>query len=849
MDATGEEDGIAYRFGEFLLVPSERRLYRNGIEVKLGQRPFGILQFLVERPGIILSQKQIIDGAASRISIASHTLSGHIGELRTAVGADAIVTINSQGYQFRAKVEKTRSFALPPPSVGNPRRIIALPQRRGRLVGRTADLASLEDRLGHSRLVTVAGPSGVGKTEIAIELGWRALDRFPNGVALVDLAPLSEGEAIPPSAATALGVPLHGGEALAAIASAIRDHRLLLILDNCEHLATATAAFAHALLDRAPNLSVLATSQHVFRGGLEQIYQFSGLTLPDEDEADPARLAATGSGELFAAAAQAADRRFALNAANAAGIAEICRRLDGLPLPLRMAAARVPLLGVEGVRVQLGNMLRLLRQGAGTAARRHLTLREMVEWSYGLLDAAEAQLFCRLGAFPASFSVADAVAVTDTDEADAIDLLFGLLNKSFLMVEEGEPPRYRLWATHRVYALEKLAQSGERDELAKRHARHVKAIFDRAEAAWETMPDADWRRTYAPYIDDVRAALDWALAAPERTGLGIALAGASARLWNMVVLVPLGQEYCRRFIDLIDKAETPSDAARLLRYAGLLWRNSDRLHGVELLERSAAMYREMVDEPGLGATLGLLGGSCMYLGQYAEAEAMLHEADRILAGRDRVKSFQNVINASGSLALAMSDADAARRFYAIASDLARKLTDKVRESISLINLGEIEFRLGSIEQAIDLAEEAAACVRDIPLASSAGPILVNLATYRLFHDELDEARAHATTALALLKATGGHWLRLCLQVFALIGALEERYIEAAKVIGWIDAEYDRTGEPREGTEQRIYDRALSLLTANRRTEDIELWIAEGTRWDEERALDYALRRLVPPKTA
>ena len=342
-------------------------------------------------------------------------------------GIRYVSTIQGRGYRFIAPVSHSKTSALqkaaPPlrlvgrdhPVRKTSERLSAaasettepdtnLPQRLAAVIGRAAELAELQESIGRNRLVTLVGTDGIGKTRLAVELGWLSTGLFADGVWLIDLAPVTDPAVVTSATATVLGVALRDAEApVQAIAAAIGKQRWLLIFDNCEHLIAAAAELIEALLERVPGLSVLATSQEILHVAAEQIYRLNPLALPPA-AGSVAKIAGFGAVALFVERARAADRRFVLDAGNAAGVAEICRRLDGIPLALEMAAARLPLLGIEGLRARLDERLFMLTTGAHTAETRHRTLRNMVEWSLGLLDPADQRVFRRLAVFAGSFS-------------------------------------------------------------------------------------------------------------------------------------------------------------------------------------------------------------------------------------------------------------------------------------------------------------------------------------------------------------------------------------------------------------------------------------------------------------
>ena len=818
---------------------------RGDEPVQLSPRAISILTTLVERHDRVVTKDEIFAEVWPGIFVEENNLTVHVSALRKALGPGAIVTIPGRGYRFVAEIEQAATELAEPepePYAAEPAAPVTnLPQRLNSVIGREVELAELSDRLGEHRLVTLVGPSGIGKTRLAIELGWRLAESYADGVWLVDLAPLTDPGVVSSAAATALGVALRGAEApVETIATALAKQRRLLVFDNCEHLIDAAAGLIETLLARVPDLTVLATSQETLRVTAEQVYRLNPLALPP-----PSATAIEGFGAvgLFVERARAADRRFGLDEDNAAAVVEICRRLDGIPLALEMAAARLPLLGIEGLRSRLDERLHMLSTGPRTAEWRHRTLRDTVAWSYGLLDPSDQKLFRRLAGFAGSFTLDAAIAVAGEPGADhweTVDALGRLVDKSLVTVEGDEQPRYRLLETLRLYAAERLAAAAETGAVAERHARYYTELFDRAYEAWETTPDAAWLAVYRPEIDNVRAALDWAFRDTGRKDVAISLAGSAGLLWEKLSLLAEGRQLAERATILIAPATAPAAAARLLRQTGILLLTSNRLLALELLERSATMCRQLDEKLGLGSALGTIASIHAFLGRHAEARTILHEAQEILAPARHQKALFNVMNNLGFLALLMEEAAEARGYFGQALDLARSQRDVVREVQILVNLAEVEFGLGSIDRAIERGREAVGQLRTADKCFQLGWALVNLASYLIARNDAVEARAIAEEALALVREEGGFILRVCLQQWALLRAIEGRCAEAARLLGFVDAGYAAAKELRQPTEQQIYGRLTALLGAALSAEDIQALTGEGALWIESQAVAFAL---------
>jgi len=515
-----------------------------------------------------------------------------------------------------------------------------------------------------------------------------------------------------------------------------------------------------------------------------------------------------------------------------------------------MAASRVPLLGVDQLLAGLDERLRLLKAGQDFGEIRHRTLRDTVEWSHGLLDHADKRVFRRLAVFAGTFSLDAAVAVSgadDTDRWDIVDMLGRLTNKSLLTLEPSEPPRYRLLETLRFYARERLKASGELEIVSERHARYFSELFDRAYEVWETAPDAELLKIYRPEIDNIRAALDWALADRERAQIAVALAGVAALLLMRLGLLAEGRRYTEQAMLLVEAGTPPAVAARLLRQTALLW-YSDSLRALPLLEQAAALYRQVADRHHLGATLANVGGLYAYLGRNEEAKATLSEAYDLLVSSAYKRALYNTANSLGTLALIANGYAEARRLYTRALDLARELDDGTREGNSLLCLAEVEFNLGDVGRAIELGRDAVVHFRSAGRRPYLAYPLLNLASYLIVQDDPLAARPIAAEALSVAREEGGYIVRVLLQLWAILGALEGRPVEAARLIGFVDAGYANGGEVRQGTEQLIHARLSERLKTELSSAKIEAYAAEGARWSEPRAVAYAFEHLISPET-
>jgi predicted ATPase len=786
---------------------------------------------MVENAGQVVSRDQIVAIVWQNAAISDSAVSTQASVVRTLVGNDdSIVAVNNQGYVFTLKVQPIEEEYQPSPY------LLRLAQQSGPGVGREAELTALAELCLQHRVVTVVGPGGVGKTWLAVNLGLRLAWNCLDGVHLVDLSAAKDAISVAGTVAQTLGIALRSSDDPTHIlANAIGKQRMLLILDSCEYVTEAVRNLVNGLLAAAPNLSVLATSQEILRLRDEVIFRVEPLS-PEY------------AVQLFFARAQAADRYFLNDAENAAIVSEICRRLDGMPLALEMAASLVPKLGIERVRDGLDQQrFRMLDGSPHVADKRRATLTAVVEWSYGLLDEADRLVFCRLARFSGSFSLDAVLAVAGADGADDWDVaasLGRLVDKSLLVAERGRRPRYHLLETLHLYAARKLKESGESETIAERHARYYVDLFQKADEAWETMPDAGWTALYGPEIDNLRVAMDWAMAEPARLPLAITLGGAGAHLWERLNLSAEGRGYLDRLVERLDDNTPVLDSARVLKQAGMLWRRSERLPAVALTERSLQLYRQSDDKPGLGAALGFAGGDDVFLGRYDEARAALTEAQALLAGSNRIKSSLRVMIDLGTLAQRENRVDDAKSALQAARDLARTLRDPLREYITVNNLAALDFRMGNVARSTEHFRDAANGLRSLAQPAYLGVFLTNLAGCLTLTGADAEARTHATEALSLTRVDGGSWLHQCLECWAFLAARAGQYAESAQLLGFVDAGVVRSGEVREPLSQRVYDEVTRLLAAHCRAEDIRAWADDGARWSEAQAADFAERRLI-----
>jgi predicted ATPase/DNA-binding winged helix-turn-helix (wHTH) protein len=544
----GSQGPVGISFGRFRVLPGQREVFADGQPIKLGGRAFDVLMALVEGGGAVVSRKTLMARVWPGQIVDENNLAAQIAALRAALGDDRalIRTVSGRGYQFTGEIRVSSTYkSKAPGEVVTTEQIGVLPPTNvpepvSELIGRDAELKDALSAAGVHRLLTLTGAGGIGKTTLALALAREQRTHFADGVWLVEFSALADPELVPATVAAAVGLDLRGGEVSARrVAEALAQRRVLLVLDTCEHLIGAVAAMAQAVLQAGAGPRIIATSREPLRAEGEWIIQVPSLSLPDLESGDPYR---SGAVLLFALRSQASGALI-VQSRHASAIASICRQLDGIPLAIELAAARAAALGVEGLAARLDDCFQLLTGGRRTALPRHQTLRATLDWSYGLLTGEEQLYFRRLAVFAGSFTLEAAANVASG--RDPNDYLADLVAKSLVAAEfSDDGPRFRLLDTTRSYALQKLRESGEFDQLARRHAEYYLGIFDRAEREWEARSANVWLDDYGWQINNLRAALDWAFSPNGEVSIGAKLAAAAVPLWMHLALL----DECRRWM-------------------------------------------------------------------------------------------------------------------------------------------------------------------------------------------------------------------------------------------------------------------------------------------------------------
>ena len=590
-----------------------------------------------------------------------------------------------------------------------------LPQVLKSFVGRERELAEIKQRLPVTRLLTLTGSGGIGKTRVALQTAAEVLDDYRDGVWFVDLAPLRDPALVPSALAQVLRVKEPAGQPLiSALCSRLSAQETLLVLDNCEHVLEASARLAEALLREAVRVTIIATSREPLRIDAERTYPLGALPLPDP-HGDATSIASSDAVQLFVDRARQRRPDFDLQEKRARAVAEICVRLDGIPLALELAAARVAVLSVDQIVPLLDQRFRLLTSGSRNDLPRHQTLRASIDWSYDLLDEAERKLFTRLAVFAGGWTRAAAEAVGAGEpivKDDVLYLLIGLIEKSLVVVDE-DGDRYRMLETIRHYAREKLEESGDADAVRERHRDFYLALVDEAEPKLTGAEQGTWLQRLEVEHENLRASLEWSLAEAGSRG-GLRLCGALTRFWMVRGHPAEGREWCTRFLAKAGAGERTRERAKVLHEAGTLaYIQGDYPAAWALLEESLATRRQLGDLKDIAHTLNNLGLLTRQQGDFASARALHDESLAIRRELGDRLGVAHSLNNLGLVAYYQGDYPAARTLFEECLAIAPELGERSILAYALNNQGLVAYYQGDYSGAQAFFEECLALTREL----------------------------------------------------------------------------------------------------------------------------------------
>jgi predicted ATPase/class 3 adenylate cyclase/Tfp pilus assembly protein PilF len=755
-----------------------------------------------------------------------------------------------------------------------------LPRQVSAFVGREVEMARVKELVERSRLVTLTGAGGCGKTRLALQVAGDLVDAHRDGVWLVELAPLSDPALIAQEIASALRVREQQGRSLlATLIEYLEPRTLLIVLDNCEHLVQGCAEVADALLRACPNLRILTTSREPLAVNGEATYRVPSLSLPELDRMPGLeRLAESEAVRLFVDRA-ASTTRFQLTSQNAPLVAHICQRLDGIPLAIELAAARVKVLSLDQIAVRLNDRFRLLTGGSRTAMPRQQTLRAAMDWSYALLSDAERRLLARLSVFAGSWRLDAAEAVCAggvIDTGDVLDLVTQLVDKSLVALDESSAvERYRLLETVRQYSRDRLLEMREDDAYRRRHRDWHLTLAGEAESGLRGPRQSEWLERIDLDHDDIRAALDWCIANPREAEAGMRLAADMGRFWWMRGYLTEARNWLTALLAKASGAATLARSRALLEAGRLAWAQSDYTAATGFFDQSLAISRKLNDGEGTVDVLNMLGLDALTASEYPRARVLLDEALPLAraaggAGGDRhrlavllnnlglvyaaIGEYEHAralhrecleirraggdahgaaisLNNLGLVAAATQDYDAAQKLYQESLDIHLRLGNKQHVMSTLNNLGHLALKTGDHDRASSLCDQSLTLARELADSEGLANAVLNLA--RVAARLGDRNRAGDLGRQSLIVRNGlrdRRGIAECLEHLAIVAAAGGLGDRAGRLYGAAAALRDKIGAPA-AVADRDDPRSLALE---------EGAVARGRTLSLERAIEVAL---------
>jgi predicted ATPase/DNA-binding winged helix-turn-helix (wHTH) protein len=777
-----------FRFGSFELDPAVYELRRDGCVVHLGGQPMQVLLLLVERGRTLVTREEL----AARLWPENVFVDRDAG-LRTAIlrirqalgdtsaSPQFVETVPGKGYRFVAPIAIiSQADAASATERRAQRQSTALLADLTTFVGRARELSDLVQLIQTTRLLSLTGVGGSGKTRLARQAGLRVAPMFEHGVCFVDLAPLTDPELLTSVVARALDVPERPTETPAdTLVKWLRPRHLLIILDNCEHLIDASATLIALLLREAPDLQILATSREALNVPGEVVWRVPPLTLPPGSEAmAPEAMLTFDAVRLFTERASAVTP-FAVAPENAAAVADICHRLDGVPLAIELAAARIKVLSVHQIRERLDDRFRLLAAGGRTAVPRQRTLKAAVDWSYELLSDSERRMLVRLSVFSGGWTLEAAEAVCagrGIAAGDVLDLLSRLVDKSLVIVDDTQLSncRFRLLETIRQYAREQLLRAGEEREIADAHLNYYLALARDAEQKIVQHDQVAWLNRLDREHDNFRSAFNWAAGDGIRNLDALGLCATLWWFWLKRGHLKEGRRRLERALSSSQDVPAETEARALIGLVHLASFQGDAEGTRSLTAQALLAARRAGDE-------------------WAEAYALAYSAVNELERGEFI----------GARALASDARDTARRGVGPLAFQPMGLTWRL--------LGYCALQGGELYAAGSTFEEAVGFLRDAGEIWGLAILLSDLAALRVLEERYDDATVKATEALALCRTLrdrrGAGW---CLQTLAMIDTTAGRARQAAWLYGAADALLRSVGATGQVTFARVQDHYLTV---------------------------------------
>jgi non-specific serine/threonine protein kinase len=731
-----------YRFGAVEVRPAERQLYVGGQPAAVGARAFDLLLALIDHRDRVLTKNELLDLVWPGLVVEENNLQVQVSTLRKVLGNQSIATLPGRGYRFTLAPDD-EAPACPVPGLRH-----NLPAQLNNFVGRETEMAHLAEALVNARLVTLTGLGGTGKSRLALQVASTITGEYGDGVWLAELGPVTDEQRVPQVVGFVLGVKEEPGRPMIeALARYVRDKRLLIVLDNCEHLVSACADLARRLLQAGPQIKILASSREALHVTGETRFPVSALAI----ETDAVR--------LFAERAAAVQPAFRLEAGNRPAVESICKRLDGIPLAIELAAARVGALPVERIALLLDDVFRVLTQGDRTAPTRQQTLRASIDWSYELLSVPERIVLRRLAIFQGGWTLEaaeDVVAGGEIPRDDVIDLLTQLVEQSLVEIDaRGE--RYRLLETVRQYALELAKSSGEIEPLRGRHVDCFTGLAQKARREASGARQAIWFARLDAELENLLSALNWCDEIPDGANRGLALNTALRHYWIRGGHLALGLRSSAQALARFPATNRTVERSSALFDLGQLHSFSGQpAQAKPYLEESIAIARELGDRRRIAYALQPLGYACMGLGQTDEARKHLEEGVKLAREQGDLNEIAAALNALGQLHRSQGQLDKAEPIFQQVLTTASQASHDYVMLIALLNLAMVWIDRGAPTRARSVLLEILAEIEEGGAAATTQSVLEVMAGYAALVGDLEATARLYGAAEAMAEQTGLH---------------------------------------------------------------------------------------------
>jgi predicted ATPase len=789
-------------------------------------------------------------GIAKRLELGARTVESHVahvlGKLEATTRTGAVAEARQRGLlPTDFSIGGIRSFDLPRHN---------LPVYSTPLLGREADVAYVTRLLETDRLVTLTGAGGVGKTRLAVRVGAGHVGRWPNGVWFCDFSALSDSTSVERAVAWTIGVRERPGRILRdSIVSALTPKRTLLIFDNCEHVADAAKELAQTILAGCSDVAILATSRQRLAVPGEVVHRVPSLAVPESLATLTADTAMASSAvALFVERARAGHKEFVLTDRDAPFLGALCQHLDGIPLAIELAAARVSSLSVETLSANLDRVFLNLK-GLNEAAPRHATMRALLDWSYELLPADERTLLRRLAVFAGGFTLdlASSVCREAIPRAHVLDVLGSLIEKSLVQrLPNAMAERYGLLESTRRYALERQIAAGESGTICCAHAQAMADVAHRLDSAQLDTPDSLWFAQARPELPNWRAALQWAFAEGGDAHLGAAIAGSIDVLWRSYYLEVEGLAWIEAAFAALDAQAPVALQARLELARAKIYVVQKKSEGLTAAERARSLYEQLGDPLGVAAARATYGAGLVIFGRFAEVQAHLQEVLTVAEARGWHRLVGVAKQGIAGARFYLGDAAGARIDLLDALVEFELAGDDRGMAQVATNLALIAWNMNEREEAVRLCQRALAAESAVEYHGAVPAILQNMTEYLIVLGRFEEALRYAREALALARQTQHEFqCALAVQSIAAIAALrpctkpaaarEDRF-RAACLLGFADARFAESEYLRDFAGREAYDNMVLALRAELDENQFRELHTTGAGWLEDRAVAEAL---------